>query len=95
MRECYVLSFWRSVVRSCSSVCVVRLLPAVPDRAVPASFTLGKMGLGSTTTAWCSSTWSTDWVHHTCYFRNYYVSIPDALIKAARLDVRGFFTIFR
>ncbi|PHX38961.1 sugar ABC transporter permease [Pseudomonas sp. NZIPFR-PS2] len=31
----------------------------------------------------------------TLFFRNYYVSIPDALIKAARLDGAGFFTIFR
>ncbi len=31
----------------------------------------------------------------TLFFRNYYVSIPDALVKAARLDGAGFFTIFR
>ena len=30
----------------------------------------------------------------TLFFRNYYVSIPDALVKAARLDGAGFFTIF-
>ena len=28
------------------------------------------------------------------FFRNFYVSVPDALIRAARLDGAGFFTIF-
>ena len=30
----------------------------------------------------------------TLFFRNYYVSIPDEMIKAARIDGAGFFKIF-
>ena len=30
----------------------------------------------------------------TLFFRNFYVSMPDELIKAARIDGAGFFTIF-
>jgi glucose/mannose transport system permease protein len=30
----------------------------------------------------------------TLFFRNFYVSVPDALVRAARLDGAGFFTIF-
>ena len=30
----------------------------------------------------------------TLFFRNYYVSIPNELIKAARIDGAGFFKIF-
>jgi len=30
----------------------------------------------------------------TLFFRNYYVSIPDELVKAAKIDGAGFFTIF-
>ncbi len=30
----------------------------------------------------------------TLFFRNYYVSIPDEIVKAARIDGAGFFTIF-
>jgi glucose/mannose transport system permease protein len=31
----------------------------------------------------------------TLFFRNFYVAVPDELIKAARIDGAGFFTIFR
>ena len=31
----------------------------------------------------------------TLFFRNYYVSIPDELVRAATIDGAGFFTIFR
>ncbi|GIT57644.1 MAG: hypothetical protein Ct9H300mP18_10730 [Candidatus Neomarinimicrobiota bacterium] len=30
----------------------------------------------------------------TLFFRNYYVSIPNELVKAARIDGAGFFKIF-
>ena len=30
----------------------------------------------------------------TLFFRNFYVTVPDELIKAARIDGAGFFTIF-
>jgi glucose/mannose transport system permease protein len=48
-----------------------------------------------------SSTWGLIFVHvvygmafTTLFFRNYYVSIPADLIKAARVDGAGFWTIF-
>lgn len=31
----------------------------------------------------------------TLFFRNFYVSVPDELVKAARIDGAGFFTIYR
>jgi len=31
----------------------------------------------------------------TLFFRNYYVSVPDELVNAARIDGAGFFTIYR
>ena len=31
----------------------------------------------------------------TLFFRNYYVTIPDELVRAATIDGAGFFTIFR
>ncbi|MBU5223402.1 ABC transporter permease subunit, partial [Vibrio cholerae] len=62
---------------------------------LPASFTHGKMGLASTTTGLVFIHVVYGLAFTTLFFRNYYVSIPDALIKAARLDGAGFFTIFR
>ena len=31
----------------------------------------------------------------TLFFRNYYIGVPGELVKAARVDGAGFFTIFR
>jgi glucose/mannose transport system permease protein len=53
---------------------------------LPASFTLGKMGLASTTTGLVLVHVVYGLAFTTLFFRNYYVSIPDALVKAARLD---------
>ncbi|MCD5993947.1 carbohydrate ABC transporter permease [Pseudomonas sp. CDFA 602] len=61
---------------------------------LPASFTLGKMGLANTTTGLVFVHVVYGLAFTTLFFRNYYVSIPDALVKAARLDGAGFFTIF-
>ncbi|MGL4996773.1 MAG: carbohydrate ABC transporter permease, partial [Deefgea sp.] len=61
---------------------------------LPMAQTLGWMGIASTTTGLV-------FVHVVCglasttlFFRNYYVGIPDELIKAARLDGAGFWRIF-
>lgn len=61
---------------------------------LPMSQTLGWMGL-------TESVWGLVTVHvlmgiasTTLFFRNYYVSIPDELVKAATLDGAGFFRIF-
>lgn len=61
---------------------------------LPMSQTLGWLGL-------TESIWGLVTVHvlmgiasTTLFFRNYYVSIPDELVKAATLDGAGFFRIF-
>ena len=61
---------------------------------LPASFTLGKMGLVNTTTGLVFVHVVYGLAFTTLFFRNYYVSVPDALVRAARLDGAGFFTIF-
>lgn len=61
---------------------------------LPMSFTLGKLGLANTTTGLVLVHVIYGLAFTTLFFRNYYVGIPDALIKAARLDGAGFFTIF-
>jgi len=62
---------------------------------MPWAFILGKLGLTNTT-------WGLVFVHTvqglsftTLFCRNYYVNIPDDLIKAARIDGAGFWRIFR
>ena len=61
---------------------------------LPASFTLGKMVLANTTTGLVFVHVVYGLAFTTLFFRNYYVSVPDALVRAARLDGAGFFTIF-
>ena len=61
---------------------------------LPMSFTLGKLGLANTTTGLVIVHVIYGLAFTTLFFRNYYVGIPDALVKAARLDGAGFFTIF-
>src|SRR3989338_2642844 len=61
---------------------------------LPASFTLGHLGLANTTGGLVLVHVFYLLAFPTLFFRNYYVSIPDALVRAARLDGAGFFTIF-
>ena len=61
---------------------------------LPMSFTLGQLGLANTTAGLVLVHVIYGLAFTTLFFRNYYVGIPDALIKAARLDGAGFFTIF-
>jgi glucose/mannose transport system permease protein len=61
---------------------------------LPMSFTLGKLGLANTTAGLVIVHVIYGLAFTTLFFRNYYVGVPDALIKAARLDGAGFFTIF-
>ena len=63
---------------------------------MPWAFILGKLGLTNThLRAWCSSTAVQGLSFTTLFCRNYYVNIPDDLIKAARIDGAGFWRIFR
>ncbi|MAL34993.1 MAG: sugar ABC transporter permease [Pseudomonas sp.] len=61
---------------------------------LPASFTLGQLGLANTTPGLVLVHLVYGLAFTTMFFRNFYVSVPDALIRAARLDGAGFFTIF-
>ncbi|MGC4008196.1 MAG: carbohydrate ABC transporter permease [Pseudomonas sp.] len=91
----YVLSMWRfrgsqlffgALLFGCFLPFQVILLPM--------SFTLGKLGLANTTTGLVMVHCIYGLAFTTLFFRNYFVTIPDALVKAARLDGAGFFTIF-
>ncbi len=61
---------------------------------LPASFTLGQLGLANTTPGLVLVHLVYGLAFTTLFFRNFYVSVPQALIHAARLDGAGFFTIF-
>lgn len=91
----YVLSKWRFPG---SNVVFAMILFGVfmPFQVLllPMAQTLGWLGIANTTTGLV-------FVHVVCglasttlFFRNYYVGIPDELIKAARLDGAGFWRIF-
>jgi glucose/mannose transport system permease protein len=92
----YVLSKWR--FRGADALFAAMTLGVFmpPQIALmPWSFLLGKLGL-------TNSTWGLILVHTvqglsftTLFCRNYYVNIPDDLIKAARIDGAGFWRIFR
>jgi glucose/mannose transport system permease protein len=92
----YVLSKWRfrgsEVLFTCMALGVF-----IPGQIalMPWAFILGKLGL-------TNSTYGLILIHvvqgtsfTTLFCRNYYVSIPDELIKAARIDGAGFWRIFR
>ena len=55
---------------------------------------IGKLGLANTTSGLVLVHVIYGLAFTTLFFRNYFVAIPDALVKAARLDGAGFFTIF-
>ncbi|WP_339778990.1 carbohydrate ABC transporter permease [uncultured Thalassospira sp.] len=68
----------------------------VPFQVVllPMSVTLGKLGIANSTTGLVMVHVVYGLCFTTLFFRNYYVSIPDELVKAATIDGAGFFTIF-
>jgi glucose/mannose transport system permease protein len=91
----YVLSKWR--FRGSEFMFALMLFGVfMPMQVVllPMSQVLGWMGIAS-------SIWGLILVHvvgglssTTLFFRNYYVSLPDELVKAAQLDGAGFWLIF-
>ena len=92
----YVLSKWR--FRGSETMFALLLFGVfMPMQVVllPMSQVLGWLGIAS-------SIWGLILVHilagipsTTLFFRNYYVGLPDELIKAAMLDGAGFWLIFR
>jgi glucose/mannose transport system permease protein len=61
---------------------------------LPMAITLGKLGLASTTAGLVLVHVVYGLCFTTLFFRNYYVALPDELIRAATIDGAGFFTIF-
>ena len=91
----YVLAKWR--FRGSDTFFAMLLLGCfIPFQVIllPMARTLGFLGLAE-------SFWGLVLVHiiyglafTTLFFRNYYVAVPDELVKAARIDGAGFFRIF-
>ncbi len=91
----YVLSMWR--FRGSQLFFGLLLFGCfLPFQVIllPASFTLGQLGLANTTPGLVLVHLVYGLAFTTLFFRNFYVSVPDALVRAARLDGAGFFTIF-
>jgi glucose/mannose transport system permease protein len=91
----YVLSKWRFPGSEVLFTCIA-LGVFIPGQIalMPWAFILGKLGL-------TNSTYGLILIHvvqgtafTTLFCRNYYLSIPDDLIKAARIDGAGFWRIF-
>ncbi|MBD1558025.1 carbohydrate ABC transporter permease [Vibrio sp. S9_S30] len=61
---------------------------------LPMAATLGKLGLANTTTGLVIVHVIYGLAFTTLFFRNFYIGVPDELVKAAKLDGAGFFTIF-
>jgi glucose/mannose transport system permease protein len=92
----YVLSFWR--FRGSELLFSMLLLGCfIPFQVVilPMARTLGLLGIASTTTGLAFVHIVYGLAFTTLFFRNFYVTVPEELIKAARIDGAGFFTIFR
>ena len=92
----YILSKWRFRGSEVLFTCML-LGVFMPGQIslMPWAFMLGKLGL-------TNSTYGLVLIHvvqgisfTTLFCRNFYVSIPDDLIKAARIDGAGFWRIFR
>ncbi|WP_097458825.1 carbohydrate ABC transporter permease [Mangrovitalea sediminis] len=91
----YVFSKWR--FRGSDLIFSMMLFGCfIPFQVIllPMAATLGKMGLANTTAGLVVVHVTYGVAFTTLFFRNYYVGVPDALVKAARLDGAGFFTIF-
>ncbi len=91
----YVFSKWRF---KGSEVIFSLLLVGcfIPFQVIllPMARTLGKLGLSQSVTGLILVHIVYGLAFTTLFFRNYYVTIPDDLVKAARIDGAGFFTIF-
>lgn len=92
----YVLSFWK--FRGSEIFFAFILFGCfLPFQAIllPMSQTLGALGISGTISGLVFVHVIYGLPFTTLFFRNYYVSIPGELIKAAKLDGAGFWMIFR
>ena len=92
----YVLAHWR--FRG-SEILFTALMVGcfIPFQVVilPMARVLGMLHLANTTTGLVLVHITYGIAFTTLFFRNYYVSVPDELVKAARIDGAGFFMIYR
>ena len=91
----YVLTKWR--FRGDNFVFLLFLFGCfIPYQAIllPMARTLGILGISNSITGLVVVHSIYGLSFTTLFFRNYYVSIPDEMIKAARIDGAGFFKIF-
>ncbi|MGH6625541.1 MAG: carbohydrate ABC transporter permease, partial [Burkholderiaceae bacterium] len=92
----YVLAHWR--FRGSDLLFTAMLVGCfIPFQVVllPMARFLGAIGLSSSTSGLILVHVVYGLAFTTLFFRNYYVGVPGELIKAARIDGAGFFTIFR
>lgn len=92
----YVFAHWR--FRGSTLLFSLLLVGCfIPFQVVilPMAQLLGRVGLANTTSGLVFVHVVYGSAFTTLFFRNYYVGIPDELIKAARIDGAGFFLIFR
>ena len=91
----YVLTKWR--FRGDNIMFLLFLFGCfIPYQAIllPMARTLGILGISNSITGLVVVHSIYGLSFTTLFFRNYYVSIPDEMIKAARIDGAGFFKIF-
>ena len=92
----YVFAHWR--FRGSDTLFTMLLVGCfIPFQVVllPMAGLLGQFGLANTTTGLVFVHVVYGTAFTTLFFRNYYVGVPEELIKAARIDGAGFFLIFR
>jgi glucose/mannose transport system permease protein len=92
----YALSAWR--FRGSEALFAFMTLGVfLPGQMVllPWAYTLGTLGLTNTVSGLILIHCVQGLAFTTLFCRNYYTNIPDALIKAARIDGAGFWRIFR
>jgi len=91
----YVISLWK--FRGSDLFFAALLIGCfIPFQVIllPMARTLGWLGIANTTTGLVFVHVVYGVAFTTLFFRNFYQSIPGELVKAARLDGAGFFTIF-
>ncbi|MDQ1814825.1 carbohydrate ABC transporter permease [Massilia sp. CCM 9210] len=92
----YVLAHWR--FRGSNVVFTALMVGCfIPFQVVilPMARLLGMAGLANTTTGLVIVHIIYGVAFTTLFFRNYYVTVPEELVNAARIDGAGFFTIYR
>lgn len=91
----YVFAHWR--FKGSDALFTLLLVACfIPFQVVllPMARMLGAFGLASTTTGLIFVHVTYGLAFTTLFFRNFYVAVPEELVKAARIDGAGFFRIF-